>query len=306
MSLMDRRSFVFTGMCAAAQSGFATEAALPAANFPTDPRARLAVATYPFRARMLAPQNTDRDPHVPGMDLAHFARFVRAEFAVPGIEPLHAHFPSTELAQVRTLRAEFDAAGVHVVNIPVDEHVDLCGDPATRSEGQARLRRWIDIAAILRSPSIRIALPTCGQPGNLSGALQALQPTLDYAARQKIVVNLENDDPVTASAARIVAAIKDCSSPFLRALPDFANGLIGGDEAFNASSVQSMFGYAWNIAHVKDAEVIGGKREGVDLRQLFNLAKRAGYRGYYSMESDSNVDPVADTRHLIAQSLAML
>ena len=29
---------------------------------------------------------------------------------------------------------------------------------------------------------------------------------------------------------------------------------MGGDEAFNASGVKAMFKYAWNIAHVKDAE----------------------------------------------------
>ena len=306
MNLYHRRSFVFAGLCAAASPLFAKEAGPPAANFPKDPRARLAVATYPFRAIILADGNKDRDPTIRGMDLASFAHFVRTEFQVSGIEPLNSHFPSTDLDQVRKLRAAFDAAGVHTVNIPVDESLDLCGDAAKRAEAQARYRLWIDIAKVLGSPSIRISLPTCGQPGNLSGALQALQPILDYAAAAHVVVNLENDDPRTASAARITAAIRMCNSPYLRALPDFANGLLGGDQTFNAASVRSMFAYAWNIAHVKDAEIIRGKRETVNLMQLFNFAKGAGYRGYFSMESDSNVDPFADTKHLIEQSLALL
>ena len=137
-------------------------------------------------------------------------------------------------------------------------------------------------------------------------ALRVLKPTLDYAASQNIVVNLENDDPVLSNDARILAAIKLAGTPYLRALPDFANSLMGGDERFNAQAVQHMFAHAWNIAHVKDAEFIGGKRRTVSLPELFGIAKAANYRGYYSMESDSNVDPFADTRHLIEQSLALM
>jgi hypothetical protein len=64
-----------------------------------------------------------------------------------------------------------------------------------------------------------------------------------------------------------------------------------------------MFAHAWNIAHVKDAESFHGKRQTASLRELFGIAKASGFRGYYSMESDSDVDPVVDTKHLIEQSL---
>jgi hypothetical protein len=42
------------------------------------------------------------------------------------------------------------------------------------------------------------------------------------------------------------------------------------------------------------------------LAELFGIAKASGYRGYYSMESDSDVDPMVDTRHLIEQSLVLI
>jgi hypothetical protein len=67
-----------------------------------------------------------------------------------------------------------------------------------------------------------------------------------------------------------------------------------------------MFAHAWNIAHVKDAEIIRGERETVSLSKLFRIAKAARYRGYYSMESDSDVDPVIDTKHLIEQTLTLM
>lgn len=294
-------------MLCSAGAVFAKEMKSPHANFPTDPRARIAVATYPFRSILISPANHDRDTSKHGMDLAEFARFVRTEFQVRGIEPLSLHFPSTEPGEILKLRAAFDAAGVHTVNIPVDDSVELCStNAATRNAGNARYRRWIDIATTLRSPSIRIWIPKCSDTSDLPRAVLALKPTLDYAAANNIVVNLENDDPVLSSDKRILAAIQLAGSPYLRALPDFANSLMGGDAQFNAQAVQRMFADAWNIAHVKDAEMIRGERETVSLSELFGIAKGAGYRGYYSMESDSDVDPVIDTKHLIEQSLLLM
>jgi sugar phosphate isomerase/epimerase len=241
------------------------------------------------------------------MDLASFARFVRTEFGVYGIEPLDGHFVSTEDSEVRKLRAAFDAAGVRTVNIPVDEKVELCSnDEARRDVGNARYRHWIDVAVLLGSPSIRVWIPKCPDTSDLPRAVRALKPTLAYAATRNIVVNLENDNPVSASAARTIAAIELAGTPYLRALPDFGNGLMGGDERFNAQNVKDMFDHAWNIAHVKDAESVHGQHKTASLVELFGIAKASGYRGYYSMESDSDADPMVDTKHLIEQSLRLI
>ena len=304
MNFVTRRSFVVgavsTSTCMAlAQSGG------PAEDFPTG-RDRIAVASYPFRAMISAPNNHDFKAGK-GVDLVGFGRYVSATFQVRRIEPLDSHFPSTELPQVRRMKAALDAAGVAVANVPVDEHVELCSaDAAIRAQGNARYARWIDIAKILGSPSVRISLPKCGDASDVARAVDALRPTLRYAQSQKIVVNLENDDPVLASDARILQAIKLAQTPWLRALPDFANSLMGGDEAFNQRAVKGMFAHAFNMAHVKDAEVIQGQRRTVSLSELFRVAKQANYRGYYSMESDSNADPVKDTRHLIEETLRLM
>jgi len=306
MNLFTRRTFCKGAILCTAGTVFAKEMRSPHADFPTDPRARIAVATYPFRSILISPTNHDRDASKPGMDLATFARFVRSEFHVRGIEPLSLHFPSTEPGEILRLRAALDAAGMHIVNIPVDDSVELCSTNAARNTGNARYRKWIDIAVTLGSPSIRIWIPKCSDTSDLPRAVDALKPTLDYAAAHNIVVNLENDDPILSSEKRILAAIQLANTPYLRALPDFANSLMGGDEQFNSKAVQRMFAHAWNIAHVKDAETIHDKRETVSLSELFGIAKAAHYRGYYSMESDSDVDPVVDTKHLIQQSLALM
>ncbi len=307
MTNLTRRSFIIGTTAAVVTARAEAGSPQPSFSFPADPRKRLAVATYPFRRFLLAPENDQRDTTKPGMNLAAFARFVTKEFGISGIEPLHAHFPSTSHKDILQLRNELDDAGVFVANIPVDATVDLCSpDLATRDSGNATYRKWIDIARILRSPGIRVWIPKCSDTSDLARAATALMPSVNYAKSQGIVINLENDDPVLDSASRVIQVIQRADTSYLRALPDFGNGLMGGDQAFNASGVKAMFKYAWNIAHVKDAEDVQGQRRTVSLSELFGIAKAAGYRGYYSMESDSRVDPVLDTKHLIHQSLQLL
>ena len=80
----------------------------PDLKFPTAARDRLAVATWPFRAEIESATNEYRDKKVPGMDLRDFAAKVRERFGVPGVEPLSAHFPSTDERYLQDFRAAIE------------------------------------------------------------------------------------------------------------------------------------------------------------------------------------------------------
>ncbi len=304
---MNRREWLKLTALAGAGTALA-QGTKPNFRFPTDPRHRIGIATYPFRVVIDAPGNSDRVASKPGMDLAAFARYVRSTFGVFGIEPLHSHFPSTAPEKIAELRKAFDAAGVRTINIPVDAPTDLCStDAEVRTKGYAVYRQWIDIAVQLGSPSIRIgSMPRCNGVEAEQQTALALRPVAAYGASKGVVVTLENDDPVTGTASRITGILRDAANPWLRALPDFGNGLLGGDERFNAEAVRQMFRYAACIAHVKDGETIQGKDMHVSLPELFAIAKQAAYRGYYSMESDDGSDPEKSTRYLVEQSIALM
>jgi sugar phosphate isomerase/epimerase len=305
---INRRTFLATGLLACAHTALGQPGAKPSFTFPTDPRHRIAIASYAFRAAMIAPANDDRVATLPGMDLPAFARYIRSEFNVYGIEPLHSHFPSTQHSEVLKLRAAFDAAGVRTVNIPVDARADLCSpDAAVRRQGYATYRKWVDIAVILGSPSVRISVPKCGGVTDVEGPANALRPVIDYASSQGIVLNLENDDPVYANEGHITKILNRVNNPWFGGLPDFGNSILGGDEEFNRRAVRSMFAHAINIAHVKGGEMFEGKWRAVSLPELFTIARQAQYKGFYSMESEAgDILPVADTKHLVEQSIALM
>jgi sugar phosphate isomerase/epimerase len=170
-------------------------------------------------------------------------------------------------------------------------------------------RQWIDIAVLIGSPSVRQHVS--GSPGvqpDVVLAAETLGQLADYGAKRNIVVNLENDNAVSEDPFFLTAVIEKVNSPYLRALPDFGNSLMGHDAAFNRKAVAAMLSHAFNVCHVKDTvQDHAGRVYQVDLKTMFALAKAANYPGYFSMEFDTAAgDPFPGTELLISKTLQYL
>ena len=291
---MNRRQFLQS----AALIPVALSAAEPNVSFPGEARDRLAVASYPFR----------RDIHGGKMDLPQFAQMVVSRYKLHHIEPLDQHFKSVDPVYLAGLRESFAKTGVAVVNIPCSPHHSLWDpDEKVRAAGVENGKKWVDAAAALGSPSIRLHLPGArGVSPDAARAADSLKQVAQYGESKNIVVNLENDDPRSEDAFFLVKVIEAVHSPFLRALPDFCNSMLLGDENYNGRAVTAMFKYAYNISHMKDSESDGKKLYRIDVSKIFAIAKRSGYRGYFSMEWDTDGDPYAGTERLIDESLKNL
>lgn len=281
----------------------------PSVTFPSSPRERLAVSSYPFRALIKGVTRDADGMNKSAMTLQQFAETVPQRLEVHGIEPWSNHFESTETSYIQDLNAAFTKAGLRVVNIAVDIPVHLCeNDPQQQAAGLDQYRKWVDAAVTLKSPSIRIHVPS-GQDGrsDLPCALETLGRLAKYGAEKKIVINLENDNPKSEDPFTIVEILKSTNSPFLRALPDFCNSmLIADDSEYNDRGLRALFKYAYNISHVKDSESDRGKIYTVDVHNIFEIAKRGHYKGYFSMEFEGTGDPYQGTAALIRKSLEAL
>jgi sugar phosphate isomerase/epimerase len=274
----------------------------PALTFPTAPRDRLAVASYPFRKEF--------DPHHGTQKLLDFPKMVVQRFQVKGIEPLDEHFATTDSAYLAQFRQVLDSTGTHVVNIPVGQIHGSFYDPdeTKRNLAISTAKHWVDVAAALGSPGIRTHVRGVkGTPPDAKLAASSLSQVAAYGQKKQIVVNLENDDPASEDAFFLVDILERANTPWLRALPDFANSMIlGKGEDYNYRAVAAMFQHALTISHVKEIETDNEKLFRVDLARTFAIAKQAGYKGYFSIEWDSDGDPYAGTEHLITESLKAL
>ncbi len=281
----------------------------PHISFPGAPRDRIAVASYPFRAYIDSPANRDRDPNLPGMDLAEFASMVVAKLAVHNIEPHSRHFRSLDPAYLGSLREALRKSGVTVVDIPVSvEESFYDADVSARSRAIAVAKKWVDVAVEIGSPSIRTHIRgAANTPPNLQRTADSLLKVTEYAAEKNVVVHLENDDLVSEDAFFLVKVIEAVNNPYLRALPDFANSALAGDTEFSYRALQAMFQHAYGICHIKDGETDDqGKPFRIDLKRAFDILKASGYRGYCSMEFDAPGEPYGPTAKLIEQSIRYL
>jgi len=288
-----------------------SDPAQPNVTFPTKPRDRLAVASYPFRNFILPAEDVtaSASPAAAKMELTEFAAHVKSRFNLNKIEPWSKHFRSLEPTYLDDFRSALDRAGCAVVNIALDgEHSFYAADRGERERAVADNQRWIDAAARLGSPSIRTHIALAGnQPPDLGRCADTLLRIAEHAAKRNVVIHLENDDGVTEDPMFLVKLIEQVNSLWLRALPDFGNSLMhkAPEEAY--AGVESMFQHAYGICHVKQSEATEeGANVQVDLAYVFAILKKSGFRGYLSMEYDNTGDPYQGTDELIAKSQQLL
>ena len=311
MSQITRRKFVANASVLAASSVLAGISHPAFANpkphidFPTAPRDRVAVASYPFRAYINAPGNRDRDPKLPGMDLKDFAAEVVKNFNVHNIEPLSRHFSSLENDYLAQFREALRSANAKAVDIAVDgDHSFYDRDLAARKQAITHAKEFVNVAVQIGCPSIRVHISRAKDSSpDVQRTAESLGDVVGHASSKNVVVNLENDDLVSEDAFFLVKVIEAVNHPFLHALPDFANSMMTGDAGFKYRAVEAMFRHAYCICHVKDGEVDDkGKRFNIDMQKTFGILKASGYRGYCSIEFDEPGDPYAPTAALIEQT----
>lgn len=278
-------------------------------QFPENPHDRLALTSYPFRAYIASPSNRARNPALPGMDLKEFAKLAMDKFGIHNINPLLDHFTSTDPAYLDSFQKAVADTGSHIVDLGLSGGSFYSSDEKEREQAVTVSRRCIDVASIIGSPSVRQHVHgKRGEKPNVDLAAQSLGQLAEHGGKHSVVINLENDNPISEDPFFLTEVIDKVNSPYLRALPDFGNSLITHDPDYNQRAVAAMLKRAYNMCHVKDlVRSSAGQDKTVDLKKMFALAKHSSYRGYFSMECDSGLsDPFAGTTKLVNETLGYL
>jgi sugar phosphate isomerase/epimerase len=312
MSPTTRRQFI--SQCAVAAAAtcvlptFSYAVSQPHIKFPSTPIDRVSVASYPFREFIAGKEHKNGNPTIA---LKDFAAHVVEKFGVHHIEPWSPHIPSTDPKYLEQFRSATEKAGASVVDIAVDgKHSAYAVDGAEREQSVVFGKQWVDVAVALGSPSIRTHIhDSKDSKPDVARAAESLRRVADYAADKNVVVHLENDDPVSEDAFFIVQVIDKVNSPWLRALPDFGNSLAehDSDPDFAYRAIDALFAHAYGISHVKENEATDkGNLVHVDLARTFAIAKKHGYKGFFSMEYDAPGDPYKPTAELIKKTVEFL
>ena len=304
-SALTRRGFLGTAAAAAGATLIPKEAnaASPVVRTGT-PHMKLSLAAYSFN-RVLKRRASAEELKTAPMRMEHFIGYC-AELDLDGCEPTSYYFPAEfDAAYLNRLKNQAFKLGLDISGTAIGN--DFClPDGEARQEQLRMTREWIDHAAVLGAPVIRIFAGKVPKGGSEDEALRlcidGINESLDYAAEKGVFLALENHGGITATPDqmfRIIDGVKD--SPWFGV--NFDSGNFNTDDPYR--DLARIAPYAVN-AQIKVMMRPNGGREPADFSRIVGILKDAGYRGYVVLEYEEEEAPkeaipryIDTLRHLI-------
>lgn len=242
-----------------------------------------------------------------------------AALGLTGFEVLGVHMPSTERDYLNGLKRHALHAGVHFLSVSA-HHDFVKPDPESRREQVRIVDRWIEVAAMMGAPVVRVfggrwrTIPDFSEymarrgheppvPGYTEDdawewIFDCFGQCLKTAEREGVTLALENHWGFTASAAGTCRIIETLDSPWMRAMIDTGNFLEGDVYA----EIEAMAPHA--VLVQAKAYPGGGLYYTLDLDypRIIEIFRRHGYRGALSLEMEGNAHPDEG----VPEALAML
>lgn len=169
-----------------------------------------------------------------------------------------------------------------------------------RDEQIAATKRWIDRAALLGAPHIRVFAGVTKEISRTEAdklVISALEECCEYAGQRGVFLGLENHDSIT-SAATLLPMVKAVQSPWIGVNLDSGN--------FRTSDPYHDFAacvpYAVNVqfkTEIGHADT-GGRRL-ADFKQLTQLLRDGGYQGWVALEYEAREDAATAVPRYLAQ-----
>ena len=285
-----RRSFL-TAVTAAATATGITSLSPPASTVrAADPPARtgtpmlkLSLAAYSFN-KLFAKRGTPEQIATAEMSLEKFIDYC-AEQGLGATELTGYYFPQDVTTEyLLNIRQQTHRLGLDISGTAIGNDFCLAEGPA-RDKQLSECRQWIDYAAVMGAPAIRIFAGRVPKGDSEEVAIErcvdGINQSLEYAAQKGIFLALENHGGITATPDqmfRIIERVK--SSPWFGV--NFDSGNFSTDDPYR--DLARIAPYAVN-AQIKVAmKSPDGEKYDADLPRVINILKQAGYRGYVTLE----------------------
>jgi len=193
--------------------------------------------------------------------------------------------------------------------------VDLLGEPGSLGNLDDKLRlkqveshyKWIDAAATLGCPMIRVNVEGEGDPAAVAkAAVDSLGRLIEYGSKQNIDVIVENHVGISCNAGWLAGVMKQVNSKHCGTLADFGNFCINRtkpetqdiagymktkclEEYDKYKGIAELMPYAKGI-HVKSHFfTANGDDAETDYYRMFKIIKDSGFTGWASIEYEGGL-----------------
>jgi hypothetical protein len=288
LSGMNRRDFLFGSATAASAISLARaqDTATPAKLD------RISIMTNDFHS--VLPEIWDRSKEVEPkeLDMMDLPDAVADRLHLHNLEVCNINLLSMEPSYIGKFKERLEKARSKVVDLVVEidppetryrGRISACSpDPAIRSEAIEMTKRWIDIAAVLGSPSI---MPNQGVPyltEDLRPCIEGLKTLVAYGRSKNIVVILEPRGG-RMPPEQMVDLLK-------------ASGAYSNPQIRTEAGLRLLYPLARTVQHVSPA---------FDIANTIKISKEMGFKGWYSIETGGS-EPWASIQKVIDSLLQNL
>lgn len=174
-------------------------------------------------------------------------------------------------------------------------------DAAARRSDLQLVENWVIAAAKMGAPSLRVF---AGKKIDDRPAwkrawprlIDGLKASADFGAKYGVMINLQNHYEYLKTADEVEAVMQEVNHTWLGLMLDI--GSLGGDPY---QEIRQLAPYArsWQV---KEQVYRQGKPEKTDISRIVKIAREAGYRGYFPLETLGEGDPKVKVRNLLKEA----
>lgn len=245
------------------------------------PSMRLSLAAYSFRDFFADPAK---------LDMPKFLNYC-ADLGLEGAELTSYYFPKdADDAYYIALKRQAFLRGIAVSGTAIGNNFAL-PEGAALDQQIADVKKWIDRAAVLGAPHIRVF---AGAPKGIEHALAiknciaSLEECCDYAGTRGIFLGLENHGGIVAEVDGMLEIIRGVKSPWLGVNLDTGN--FHTDDPY--ADLAKVAPWAVNVQVKVEMKPRGAASAlAADLPRLGTLLRDANYQGFVVLEYEAKEDP---------------
>ncbi|MES2373234.1 MAG: sugar phosphate isomerase/epimerase family protein [Bacteroidota bacterium] len=167
------------------------------------------------------------------------------------------------------------------------------GDPdkTKRAADVVLVKKWIEVAAKLGAPVIRI-FTAKSLPANYKWEqaeewiIEDIKECVEHGKKHGVIVAVQNHNDFVRTADQTIDIIKKVNSEWFGLVLD--TGSFVTNEPYSEIEKTAQYAVNWQV---KEKLNYNGKSENMDLEKLFRIIYASSYRGYLPIETLSPGDP---------------
>jgi sugar phosphate isomerase/epimerase len=312
-----RRNFLKSASALAIGAAAGMTPALPA--FAQEPIARIggpnlkvSLNAYSF-SKLLNDQVKKRGPGISLMDLLEFC----AKNNFDGLDPTGYFFPTyPEVPKddyVNTFKRRAFELGIGISGTGVRNNFTT-GDQAVRAASIQHIKEWVEVAARLGAPVLRVFADTQMRAMTWHDVAQgatreqvqdwivaALKDCAQHGGKYGVIIGVQNHGDFLQTGDQLLALIKAVDSPWCGAIVD--TGYFKTPDPYIDMAKVAPYAVNWQIKQSPFGEE---SDQTTDLVRLIQIVRASGYRGYLPIETLSPKNKIYDPFTVVPAFLKQL